>query len=79
MQLLCEKNLDFNDIFICFVDCEKAFDRVNWVKLMEILKTIGVNWRDRRSIINLYMAQDGVIRVADGDSEPELTGRVVRQ
>ena len=29
-----------------FVDIEKAFGRMNWDKLMDILKRIGVDWRD---------------------------------
>ena len=35
-------------MFICFVDYKKAFDRVNWVKVVDILKQLGVDWRDRR-------------------------------
>jgi hypothetical protein len=38
---LCERSLEYgNDVYICFVDFEKAFDRVNWVKMMEILKLV---------------------------------------
>ena len=38
MKMLCERSLEYgNDAYICFVDFEKAFDRVNWVKMMEIL------------------------------------------
>ena len=30
MRMLCEKSLELdNDVFICFVDFEKAFDRVD--------------------------------------------------
>jgi len=32
---------------VCYVDYEKAFDRVDWPKLMTILQNIGVDWRDR--------------------------------
>ena len=31
------------DVYAVFVDLEKAFDRVEWKKLMGILKKIGVN------------------------------------
>src|SRR5919106_4121377 len=57
----------------------KAFDRVNWVKLMYALKCLGIDWRDRRLIKDLYIRQEVIIRVADGDSEPEIIGRGVRQ
>ena len=80
MRMLCERNLEHgNDVYICFVDFEKAFDRVNWIKMMEVLKQLQVDWRDRRLIKNLYMRQQAVVRVADGESEPGVIGRGVRQ
>src|SRR5580700_3917209 len=54
MRMLCERNLEHgNDVYICFVDFEKAFDRVNWIKMMEVLKLPGVDWRDRRPMSDL--------------------------
>ena len=45
MRMLCEKVLEHGKgLFICFVDYEKAFDRVNWVKMMDTLKQLGVDW-----------------------------------
>ena len=43
MRMLCVRSLEHgNDIYrpICFVDFEKAFDRVDWKKMMEILKDL---------------------------------------
>src|SRR6188508_3653606 len=35
MRTLCEHSLEHdNDIFTCSVDYEKAFDRVDWVKVV---------------------------------------------
>ena len=49
MRTLCERSLEYgNEVFICFVDFEKAFDRVNWVKMFEILKSLHIDWRDWR-------------------------------
>jgi hypothetical protein len=80
MRMLCERSLEHgNDVYICFVDFEKAFDRINWVTLMEALREIGVDWRDRRLIQELYLQQEVVMRVADGESEPGIVGRGVRQ
>src|SRR5688572_31209558 len=42
----------------CFVDFEKAFDRVNWVKMFEILKYLHIDWKDRRLLKDLYMRQE---------------------
>jgi len=36
---------------------KKAFERVDWTKLLEMLRNVGVNWRERRLIRNLYMGQ----------------------
>jgi len=80
MRVLCERSLEHdNDVYICFVDFEKAFDRVDWIKMMQVLKLLGVDWRDRRLINDLYMRQQAVVRVAGGDSEPGVIGRGVRQ
>ena len=39
MRMMCERSLEHgNDVCVCFVDFEKAFYRVNWVKMFEILK-----------------------------------------
>ena len=63
--MLCERNLEHdNELFICFVDFEKAFDRVKWTKLWHILKTIGIDWRDRRLINNLYLQQEVITKPA---------------
>ena len=47
-----------------FVDFEKAFDRVNWVNILEELKRIGVDRRDTRPIGSLYN-----VHGADGNSK----------
>jgi len=39
-----------NKVFVCYVDYEKAFDQVNWVKMLEILWNIGVKWANRKLI-----------------------------
>lgn len=80
MRMLCERSIEHgNDVYICFVDFEKAFDRVNWAKMMEVLTAIQVDWRDKRLIMELYMGQEAVVRVADGESQPAIIGRGVRQ
>src|SRR5688572_22809889 len=49
MRTLCERSLkNGNEVYVCFVDFEKAFDRVDWVKMFEILKNFHTDWKDRR-------------------------------
>ncbi|KAJ4448222.1 hypothetical protein ANN_10236 [Periplaneta americana] len=35
------------EVYTVFVDLEKAFDRVDWNKLMRILKKISVDWKEK--------------------------------
>ena len=42
-------------ICTCFIDRQKAFDRVEWTKLMQILKKTGIDWRERALIRKLYI------------------------
>jgi exonuclease III len=80
VRTLCDRSLEYgNDVYICFVDFEKAFDRVNWVKMMSILKDLQVDWRDRKLISDLYLRQEMVVRIAGKESEPGIVGRGVRQ
>ena len=80
MRCLVERRIKFNkDLFVCFEDYEKAFDRVYWKKLMRILEEIWVDWRDRRLIAELYMEQTAVVRINSEVTEPCLMGRGVRQ
>jgi hypothetical protein len=36
--------------------------------MIEALKNIKIDWRDRRMMQELYMNQEAVVRVADGAS-----------
>jgi len=80
MRMIFEKSLEFgNNVYICFVDFKKAFDRVNWEKMMKVLQSIGVDWRDRRMISELYMNQEAAVRIANGESDSGFIGRGVIQ
>ena len=79
-RILAERSIEFGqDLFVAFVDLEKAFDRVDWQKLVEVLREIGVDWRDRRIIRNLYMGQSAKVRIAEEVTEECKIGRGVRQ
>ena len=71
LKVIAEKSIEFgNSLYICFVDYEKAFDRIDWVKLMEVLKKIGLDWRERKVVWELYSNQTAVIQVGNDLSEP---------
>jgi hypothetical protein len=35
------------ELSVCFIDWQKTFDRVNWTKLMQILKKTDIDWREK--------------------------------
>ena len=44
MRIISEKVLDVKEeMCLCFIEWKQHFDRVVWNKLLEIIKTIGVN------------------------------------
>jgi len=65
--------------YVCYVDYEEAFDRVDWTKLMTILKNIGLDWRDRILIWNLYSKQVACVRIGAGLSNACTISRVITE
>ena len=48
MIIISERVFDVKeDMNLSFIDWQKAFDLVEWTKLLEMLRNIGVNWRER--------------------------------
>ena len=49
---------------------------IEWIgKLMVILKKIGVDWKERRLLSNLYMKQQIKVRIGEEMSEGREIGR----
>ncbi|KAJ4432691.1 hypothetical protein ANN_21314 [Periplaneta americana] len=48
LRTIGERYLKNKEVYVVFVDLEKAFDRVHWNKLIGIIKKIGVDWKERR-------------------------------
>ena len=67
------------DVYICFIDYTKAFDRVNYTKLIECLKEIGVDDKDLQIIIKMYWEQTAVVRTKNGVSSDFKIKKGVRQ
>lgn len=51
------------DIYACFIDYAKAFDRVHHKEIINCLEKIGVDGKDIRLITNLYWHQKAAIRI----------------
>ena len=67
------------DVYILFIDYEKAFDRVNHEKLCEILKKTGIDGKDIRIIARLYWEQLAVVRTGKGNTNSIKIKRGTRQ
>ena len=67
------------DVFICFIDYAKAFDRVQHKQLMHILNSLDLDGKDIRLIQNLYWEQAACMRVNNELSDYIKIGRGVRQ
>jgi hypothetical protein len=64
LRIISERTLEIDaEVCVCFKDWQKTFDRVKWTKLMQILKETCIDWRERRLISNLYMAQSVKVRL----------------
>ncbi|CAG9834055.1 unnamed protein product, partial [Diabrotica balteata] len=76
LQKFCDQR---KDVFACFVDFEKAFDKVQHVKLLQILKNIGTDDKDIRVIKNLYWNQTAIVKIGDNYTDEIPIHRGVRQ
>jgi len=80
LRIISERTLEIDEEpSVCFIDWQKVSDRVNWTKLMQIIKENGIDWRERRSISNLYMAQSVKVRLNRGQTRSVKIGRGVRK
>lgn len=77
---LIQRNLEMNKaVFVCFVDYEKAFDKVQHGKMMEILRSKNIDRNDANIIENLYWNQTAKVAIEGEESEEIEIRRGVRQ
>jgi hypothetical protein len=80
LRIILERTLEIDEeISFCFIHWQKAFDRGNWTKFIQILKEIGIDWREKRFISNLYMARSVKVRLNRGQTRRVKNGRGIRQ
>ena len=79
LRILLERRIDMNrKTFVCFVDLEKAFDRVEWRGLAGMMERMGLDWKDRKIIKMIYERQEMRMRVGEVEISAEVK-RGVRQ
>ena len=67
------------DVFLCFIDYTKAFDKVRHDQLFEDLTKIGLDTKDIKLLQNLYWEQTACVRVETELSDYINIKRGVRQ
>ena len=67
------------DLYIFFIDYEKAFERVNHEKLIEKLMLARLDENDERIIARLYWEQAAIVSTKQGNSEGIEIRRGTRQ
>ena len=70
LRTLMERAIEVQkDLYVCFIDYSKAFDKVKHSDLFDILSELNCDGKDLRVIRNLYWEQEAAIRVDDDYSE----------
>jgi hypothetical protein len=78
LRIISERTLDMDqELCACFIDWKKAFERVKWTTLMQILKGTGRARRRRRLVTKLYMDESVKARLGQVETRNVKTGRGV--
>ena len=67
------------NIYFCFIDYAKAFDRVDHNKLFKILQEMGIPDHLTCLLRNLYAGQEATVRTGHGTTDWFQTGKGVCQ
>ena len=73
------KGISEKNIYLCFIDCAKAFDCVDHNNLWKILKKMGLPDHFTCVLRNLCVRQETTIRTAQGKTQWFNTGKGVGQ
>jgi len=80
IQVLVQNCKDVQkDVFLGFIDYEKAFDRVQHNKLIQILENMDIDEKDIQCIKNLYWHQTAKVKSEDITTADLQINRGVRQ
>ena len=80
LRMLSERAIEMQkDVYLCFIDYEKAFDTVRHQEMLGMLARLGVDEKDLRVIKNLYYQQRAAVRVGDELTDMVEIKRGVRQ
>lgn len=66
-------------VFAFFADLKAAFDKVNRIKLQEMLRKVGIEEKLRKRIIETYKETKNMARIGERKSEEFWTRKGLRQ
>ncbi|KAK3773584.1 hypothetical protein RRG08_022293 [Elysia crispata] len=80
LRQIIERTLEVNkDLYVCFIDYTKAFDRVRHEEIITILQQLNIDGKDLRIIKTIYWEQKAAVRVEEERSNFQNIKRGVRQ
>ncbi|GFO18885.1 endonuclease-reverse transcriptase [Plakobranchus ocellatus] len=80
LRMIIERALEMQkDIYLCFIDYTKAFDRVKHWEMIKQLKQLHVDGKDLRIIKNIYWQQIAAVRIENEINPFQMIKRGVRQ
>ena len=80
LRNLCERAIEVQkDLYVCFIDYTKAFDKVRHCDMLDILQELDIDGKDIRLIRNLHWNQKASIRIDGEYSRFSNIKRGVRQ
>lgn len=70
LKILSERAIEMQkDLYVCFIDYVKAFDKVKHEPLIEMMNELDLDGKDVELIMNLYWDQQAAVRWNDKMSE----------
>jgi len=80
LRMIIERSIEVkHDLYLCFLDYTKAFDKVKHDNLFQILQNLDIDGKDLRLIRNLYWDQKAAMKINNDTSEYKNIKRGVRQ
>ena len=80
LRILAERCIEVQqDLFLCFIDYTKAFDKVRHEDLITLFDSLDIDGKDLRLIRNLYWEQTAAMKIDDSIGEWKQIRRGVRQ
>ena len=80
VRMMAERAIEMQkDLYLCFVDYEKAFDKVHHLEMIKLLEEISLDSKDIRIMTNLYWKNKAALRVGNELTDWMEIKRGVRQ